>query len=339
MKKIAENKTKIDKEKLVRSIHRFTSNKILVIGDLILDKYTLGECNRISPEAPVPVLNVRERRYALGGAGNTAANIKSLGSEPYLVGILGVDGGAGIFKKQLKAKGIDSSGVFSSSYTDTIIKERLVAMKPKMQQFCRLDYNDRIEYHNKHCEHILDRIMHTNTRVVVISDYAKGTLPDSLIREVVEYCKKNNKTLIIDPRPQHTSCYENASFITPNFKEACEMIKKNYEENLENAVRLAKELSEELRTKTILTMAENGILFCDSLSYEHFKTFKREVSDVSGAGDSVVAALAVGLANKLDVSSAIYFANHAGGVKVEKAGVQPVSLDEVIRDINLHNSM
>lgn len=324
-------------QELIEKIKRFQSKKILVIGDLILDKYTTGSCDRISPEAPVQILKVKEVKYSIGGAGNTAVNVKTLGSEPYLIGILGEDKEAEIFEKELRKREIEDSGILVSQYTKTLLKERIVASN---QQLLRIDHLDEIIKDERHYNHILSKFEDFNPDIVIISDYAKGTLSGLLIEHIIDYCRRKNKQIILDPRPQHTFSYKNSSFITPNFKEACEMAKLEINVNeisIDNAKKLSENLYSRLNSSIILTMAEHGILFYNGKDFTHFPIFKREVRDVSGAGDTVVAALAVGLANSLDIKEAIYFANHAAGVKVEKAGVQPVYLNEVINDIKSHN--
>ena len=324
-------------QRLIEKLKELKTKKILVIGDLILDRYTTGSCDRISPEAPVQILKVKEVKYSIGGAGNTAVNVKTLGSKPYLIGILGEDNEADIFEKELKKREIEDSGILVSPYTKTLLKERIVASN---QQLLRIDHTDEISKDDKHYNHILNKFEEFDSDIVIVSDYAKGTLSELLIENIINLCKIKNKQIIVDPRPKHTLSYKNSSFITPNFKEACEMAKLDVDINnvsTDNAKRLSEDLYAKLNSSILLTMAEHGILFYNGNDFNHFPIFKREVRDVSGAGDTVVAALAVGLANKLDIKEAIYFANHAAGVKVEKAGVKPVSLNEVIDDIKLHN--
>lgn len=325
-------------ELVIEKIHSFKPRRILVIGDLILDQYTICNCNRISPEAPVLVLKVKETKYNVGGAANTAVNIKTLGSIPVLTGIIGLDQHGEAFLKELLSAEIKSDNVLKLPSCGTIIKQRIVANN---QQVVRVDYNDSINL-DKSSFDLIKQIFLANiglSDIVVISDYGKGTLSSELVAEIIRYCKQINKIIIIDPKPEHTSAYHDASFITPNFKEACEMVGKKLPFDIDSAKVLSMELSVKLDVGVILTMSEFGIfLYYNGFSH-HFPTFQRQVRDVSGAGDTVVGALAVALANGLSIQEAVYFANHAAGVKVEKLGVQPVYLDEVISDIKLHNNL
>jgi len=326
-------------QEVINKIKRFTPKKILVIGDLMLDQYTIGSCSRVSPEAPTLVLEVKEEKYNPGGAGNTAVNLKTLGSEPILIGIVGTDYWGEIFKKDLEDKKIAHSGVLFSPDTKTIRKERLFA--GGQQAGPRIDHNDCILENESHESYILGKFLESvdSSDIVVISDYIKGTLSEKLIKDIVSLSIKKNKQVLIDPRQEHVEAYKNASFITPNFKEACEITGLKLEFSQDNARKLAKALHEKTNSSVVLKMSDNGILYYDGNHFDYYPTFKREVRDVSGAGDTVMAALAVSLANGLNIREAVYIANHAGGVKVEKSGVQPVSFLEIIEDIKSHNNL
>lgn len=326
-------------QKLIDKIRAFKPKKILVVGDLMLDQYTFGVCERKCPEGPHLILDVTEEIFNPGGAGNTAVNLRTLGAAPYLIGIVGRDYFGEIFKQQLEEKKISSCGVLSSQYSKTIRKERPIAEGQQIGP--RIDRNDKIPAREEHYKHILEKFSEflPSSDIVVISDYAKGTLSEDLIAEIIDYTLKSKKQIVIDPKPQHVSAYRNASFITPNFKEACELLGVRRDFSLENAKELAKGLYSRINSSVVLTLSENGILFYAGKEVNYYKTFKRGVKDVSGAGDTVVAALAVGLANGLDINEAIYFSNHAGGVKVEKPRVQPVCLEEIVEDIKRHNNL
>lgn len=332
-------------ENLIEKIKKFETKKILVVGDLILDKYVIGDCDRISPEAPVLVLRVKKVEYNPGGAGNTAVNIKTLGSEPYLIGLVGHDKEGETFKKELKERRIEISGILSSPHIHTIKKERFVSLDKQLLRADHNDreYNDEIVKNNEHYNHILNKLESFDSDIVIISDYAKATLSEILIENIINYYKRKNKPVIVDPRPQHAMAYKNVSFVTPNFKEAYEMAPEfnidSRDNTDKNAKKLAEYLYDKLNSSIVLTRAEKGIYFYNSSYSKQFHTFKRGVRDVSGAGDTVVAALAVGLANNLDIDELINFANHAGGVKVEKPRVQPVYLEEVVGDIKLHHNL
>jgi rfaE bifunctional protein kinase chain/domain len=328
---------------LIHKIQSFTPKKIAVIGDLVLDKYTIGKADRLSQEAPVPILEVTEETYNAGGAGNTAVNIGTLCSIPYLIGIIGQDEESESFIESLKKYGVSYNGIFQSQYAKTITKERVVCK----QQMLRIDRNDKIPTNDEHYEFMASEVLRAvkENDIIVISDYGKGTLSTGFIREIITLCNQKQKPVIVDPKPKNKGAYRNATFITPNFKEASEMsgiyfpFSSDYAEILDHAEVIANKLYSELNTNVVLTMAENGIFYYSKDSQVHFPTYPRQVRDVSGAGDTVVAALSVGLANNLSIEESIMFANHAAGVKVQKSGVQPASLDEVVEDIKLHNGL
>ncbi len=321
-------------EELIRKIKQFKPRKILVIGDLILDKYTSGKARRISPEYDVIDLDVSETRYNPGGAGNTAVNINTLNSEPYLLGILGSDHRAEIFKRELEQRGINSSGILTIKGR-TILKERFLGRNPLL----RVNYDDSVPATQEDYESLFTSFSEqiSFSSLAIISDYAKNTLSKNLIQKIIQLCIEQRKQVVIDPRPMHADAYKNASYITPNFEEACKMVGKEMPRTLENAELMTKILSERLNSVIILTLDKDGMLFYKDKP-KHFPIYQREVRDVSGAGDTVVSAIAVGLANKLNLEEAISFANHAAGVKVEKLGVQPVLLEEVVKDLELHNN-
>ncbi|MEM3405623.1 MAG: PfkB family carbohydrate kinase [Candidatus Pacearchaeota archaeon] len=322
---------------LIEKIKNFKSKKILVIGDLILDEYIEGYSERLSPEAPVPVINFQKQVYCLGGAGNTSLNIKKLNSEPILIGVLGNDKESKIFKNLLENNEIKYNYILTSKNNRTINKERIISNN---QQICRIDKNDKIILSKKEEKYLINSFYdNLDSDVIVISDYGKGTVTKYLLKVIIEEGNKTKKTIIIDPKPKNTLYYKNASFITPNYKEAQEMLKLNFQFNLQNAEILAEKLYRFLNSNVLLTLSENGIYYYSKKLKKHFPTHKREVRDVSGAGDVVVASLAVGIANKLKIKDSIFLANHAAGVKVQKYGVQPVSLEEVIYDIKLYNNI
>jgi D-beta-D-heptose 7-phosphate kinase/D-beta-D-heptose 1-phosphate adenosyltransferase len=323
----------------------------MVFGDLMLDRYRRGIARRISQEAPVLILEVKEKKYVLGGAGNTAVNLHSLGAVPQLVGIVGLDYESQRVEEEMKKLGLEDSGVlFSQNTPGTILKERNVA---EGHQLLRVDENDKIEPHPNHDRHILDRFYEgiKDASIVVISDYAKGTLSESVIAEIITKSRELGKRTIIDPKPKHVRAYHGASFIKMNYSEGLG-IASLLGDNTFREVELSKANSEEVGralsrrlanyfdSDIILTMSQYGIHYCPSKGdSEQFYTFERQVSDVSGAGDTVAATLAVSLANRLSPREAIYLANHAGGVKVQKSGVQPVTWNEIFADIKSRESI
>tara|TARA_Y100000310_G_scaffold341895_1_gene442745 strand:- start:172 stop:1248 length:1077 start_codon:yes stop_codon:yes gene_type:complete len=330
---LKESKHSSSMDSLVEKIKKFEKKKIAVIGDLFLDKYTGGSTTRFCPEAiPAPVVKVKEDTCNPGGAGNTAVNLASLGSQVYLIGVIGGDNYGNELASSFDKYGLDVSTTMREG--QTIIKQRIVS---EGRIIARLDHNEEESLNKDYSEYILASLQSTDSLdACVISDYGKGTLNESSIRGIIDYCNRKKITLVVDPKPKHAFWYSGATIITPNFSEACLMAGKNEEHfplSIDNGNELASGLNKTLNSSILLTLSQEGMIYNDKKN-EHFPTHKREVWDVSGAGDTVVAALAFGIANGLEVHDSIIFANHAAGVAVGKSQVQPISLEEIIEDIH-----
>ena len=304
----------------------------------MLDQWTRGKSTRQNPEVQeVPLISQPIETYNPGGAGNTAVNVSALGSTPYLIAITGKEY-VQRFQEMFTDAGVNCTGVLFGEMP-TILKQRILGPR---QHIVRVDYNDNALRDHQYHEFIKENFQRNldSSEAIIVSDYAKGTLSPEVIKQIISDSQKAGKPVLVDPRPEHTILYKNASVITPNFKEACEMLERpKIPQDLQTASQVAKELGGRLKSTIVLTMGREGIFVHTSKKQsKYFETYERQEADVSGAGDSVIAALSIGLANGLDIYEAAHFANHAGGVKVEKSGVQPVSLQEVIEDIGFHNS-
>ncbi|MBD3164400.1 D-glycero-beta-D-manno-heptose-7-phosphate kinase [Candidatus Woesearchaeota archaeon] len=306
-------------------INKFKNQNILVIGDLILDKYIFGNVERISPEAPVPVIEVKKEMYVPGGAANAANNVSSLGGRAFLLGIVGEDTSKDILLEEARNKGISTEGIITDPRKPTIQKIRVVGQN---QQLLRIDYEDKSYIDNE--EKIIERIKNKEKiGAILISDYAKGTITKKLMKDVLGLAKKKNIILIIDPKPRHKSFYKSCYLITPNKKEAEEMTNMaiKTEEDLEKA---GTKLMEELDCNVLITTGERGMsLFEKKNAPIHIPTLAKEVYDVSGAGDTVIATLSLALSSRASLKDAAVLANHAAGIKVGKLGTAPVSAEEL----------
>ncbi|MCK5139902.1 MAG: D-glycero-beta-D-manno-heptose-7-phosphate kinase, partial [Thermodesulfovibrionia bacterium] len=331
--------------KIQDMLGNFKDKNILIIGDIMLDKYVFGEVSRISPEAPVQVLDVLKESYVPGGAANVANNIVSLGANAIMIGLVGNDSAGKKLIFELKKRNIDCNGVFIDDGRPTIQKIRIVG---KSQQLLRIDFEDTrsidgdISKKIRNCIEDIIKIKGTKeVHVVVVSDYAKGIITERLMKNIAGLCKTHEKILIIDPKPQHKSYYAGASLITPNHKEAVEMagfhggcdgmddMESDYE-----AVELGKKLIDELGTTILLTRGNKGMsLFETNGKIIHIPTRAKEVYDVSGAGDTVVGTLALALAANASMKDAAILANHAAGITVGKFGTSTVTIDEIRNDM------
>jgi len=294
---------------------------VLVIGDVMLDRYMYGEVLRISPEAPVPVVRVSGEKFVPGGAGNTANNIASLGGKPKLVGVVGADASGSLLLREMESLGIDTSGVLRDNTRPTIEKTRIVGQS---QQMIRIDY-EKSEYLNSDMESNLIKNIErsvSDTDIVVVSDYGKGVVTENLLHFLYEACERNGKRIIIDPKPRNSGFYR-AFLITPNEKEAAEIT------GAANIEDMAAKFSG-IASNVLITRGEKGMyLHTENGKRVVIPTEARQVFDVSGAGDTVVAVLSLVLAAGADVEDAARIANRAAGIVVGKAGTATLTIDEL----------
>ncbi|MBW2974417.1 D-glycero-beta-D-manno-heptose-7-phosphate kinase [Candidatus Woesearchaeota archaeon] len=304
---------------LIGILENFKGKKILIIGDIMLDKYIFGKVERISPEAPVQVVEVKQEKYLPGGAANVANNIAALNGNATMVGIVGKDNESGILVDELKKRGINTEGIFIDAERPTTQKVRILGQK---QQLLRIDYEKR-DYMGKELEDNILKFIRkdiSNTHAVIISDYAKGVITKSLAEEIKKIAK--DKIIIIDPKPRHKGFCKDVSLVTPNLKEAREMSFK--EENL----------IKELNSPVLITKGEKGMsLYEKDGSVTNIPAKAKEVYDVSGAGDTVVATVALALSSNATLKQAALLANHAAGITVGKVGTSTVSIEEIKRGL------
>lgn len=317
---------------LARYVSDFRYRQVLVLGDVILDEYLLGECGRLSPEAPVPVVRVSRTRQVLGGAGNTAANIVSLGGRATLVGLLGEDEAGATLRRCAAEAGVKLEGVPKRG--GTLRKTRVVGQS---QQIVRLDYEEGRSPEPDVTERILELVSRRLDAcdIVVISDYAKGFLSPALAREIIDRAHAVGRQVVVDPRPQHRSCYAGCDYLTPNWREARELLGwLDAPASASEVNAVAEALSSQLETNVVLTLGPEGIAFCSRGGGERFglPTVAREVFDVSGAGDTVVAAFSLALASGADHRTAVNLANRAASVAVGKFGTATVTPEEILED-------
>ena len=318
---------------LIKIVEQFKNKKILVIGDVMLDKYIWGEVSRISPEAPVQVVNVLRESYAPGGAANVANNIAALNAKSLMAGVVGNDTTRGKLVSELKKRNIDVSGLVNSENKRTIQKVRIFG---RNQQLLRFDYEKKgdvdIETENKIFDFI-SKIM-DEIDAVIISDYAKGVVTKNLMQKLIVLCKEKNKIIIVDPKPKNKQFYKNVTLITPNYLEASQMAGFMEEEPLDNTEKIGKQLLKELNSNVLITKGEKGMsLFEKNGDITSIPTFAKEVYDIIGAGDTSVATVALALVSGASFEEAAIIANHAAGITVGKVGTSTVSVEELKKSI------
>ena len=302
--------------------------RILVVGDLMIDRYLWGTCDRVSPEAPVQVVNVASESYALGGAGNVVANLASLGAKPQLVALVGSDLSQTRLPALLSEWGVSSDGLVRDDERPTTVKTRLLAAK---HQIVRFDVESSAQCSEQCATELIERAKAAleQTDVVILSDYGKGLLTPRVARALIELCHARKVPVLVDPKGRDYEKYRGASLLTPNRREAAQAtgIALDSQEHIRSAGR---KLSHELGLGAcLITLSEDGMaLFHDQREF-WLATEAREVFDVTGAGDTVIAAVAFGLAAGLPLADACRFANRAAGVVVGKVGSATVTLDEL----------
>jgi len=298
--------------------------RVLVVGDSMLDRYWMGDVNRISPEAPVPVVSIQEEQQRMGGAANVAKNIASIGGRPVLLSIVGDDPAGRELEAMLAAAGIESSLQFDAKMKTTV-KLRLMA---RNQQLLRADFESTPGAQALQTGLAAFHAALHDNRVVLVSDYGKGGAHN--IEQMIEAARANNLAIFIDPKGQDYSIYRGATLITPNLHEF-QMVAGDVWA-LEDIDAVAQTLMQDLNIQSCLvTLSERGMLLCQKGGAPlHQATRAREVFDVTGAGDTVIAMMALAHAAGLDYTEAMVLANHAAGVVVSKMGTATADLNEII---------
>ncbi len=329
-------------EKLLKTVTNLGSPKVLVVGDFMLDVYIYGDALRISPEAPVPVLKVCRTEYSCGGAGSVAANLAVLGAVPICLGVIGNDQNGKILREKLAEIGADISGLFTETDRPTISKHRLIglAQHRHRQQLIRMDEESTEPFSDGQYEQVLqffkDKLK--KAEIVCLQDYNKGVLSSSLCRQLIQLATQANKKVLVDPSlTSDYSKYSCATLITPNRKEASTAA--GFEIKTENdAARAAEELSNRLSLEAVvITLDKEGAYLKTNEISELIPTRPRSVYDVTGAGDMVLATLAITLAAGCDYKTAVQLSNITGGIEVEKFGTVTVSIEEIVDEITSQN--
>jgi len=316
--------------RLKRIVSGFNQAKVLVVGDLILDEFIWGTVTRISPEAPVPVVWVNSENFMPGGASNVAGNIRSLGGQVFLAGVVGDDARGEILKTQLRKKGVDCEGVFIDKLRPTTQKTRVIAHH---QQVVRIDREVVRPISNQASSDIIDYISQRikTLDALIIEDYGKGVIVPRLVKAAVRAAKKYKKIITVDPKETHFNFYRGVTTITPNHHEAAAAVgfKITDDDSLQRAGR---KLLKKLECETaLITLGENGMsLFQNGKPMLKIPTVAQDVFDVSGAGDTVISAYTLARARKASALEAAHLANCAAGIVVGKVGVAGTTAEELI---------
>lgn len=330
----------ISREQFTKITQNFSSLKpIAVVGDMGIDKYTLGDVNRISPEAPVPVVHVRKEWEKLGLAANIGHNLKSLGIDSTLCGVAGNDIRAPRLESLLEAAGLKTWGIVRDKDRPTIFKERITT---STQQVCRIDYEDSSFIGEEIEDSLLERVADflEDHSGLIIEDYAKGTLTERVIRESIQMAKDKKRMVLVDPGSSTPPLYyKGANLLKPNLKEAGLMVESlgyTYEKKSleEKAAILVDKLDLD---QIVITLGPDGMALLDrngNGKLEVIPTVAQEVFDVSGAGDTTISLLAAGLLAGGSLSDAAWIGNCGAGVVVAKKGTATVNMEELTEFYN-----
>lgn len=311
----------------------FKGKKIAVVGDLMVDRYYWGRVSRISPEAPVPVVEVESESVRLGGAANVANNIETLGGEPVLVGLIGNDHPGQLFLDILKERNLQSRGIVIDATRPTTIKTRVIAHD---QHVVRIDNESKAECSDTIRHRIIDAVQNGIQELdgIILEDYNKGVITKGVIHELMAVARKYDKVVTVDPKFDNFFEYKHATVFKPNRREVEEVMGGRLR-TLADVEKAGKELRELLSAENVLlTRGEEGMsLFESDGSVSHVPTMAESVQDVSGAGDTVISTLTMALASGASIKEATTMANCAGGIVVGSVGIVPIIPRELRRSV------
>jgi len=316
-------------------VERFKNLKVLVVGDVMMDAYVFGNVDRISPEAPVPIIAVESKEKRLGGAANVAMNIVSLGAKPILCSVIGDDFEASEILQLMESKGISTSGILKSKSRVTTVKTRVIAQN---HQMLRID-NEITENLNQNDSDALSKIIINDllpgADVLIFQDYDKGVLSSNLIAAITKAAIENNVPITVDPKRKNFMFYKGATLFKPNLKELREGYKKDFDiSNRADFEEVITTLMNDLELKNcMITMSEHGVMISDSGNFQYIPAHFRQIADVSGAGDTVISVASLCVALGLNNKQTAELANLSGGLVCEEVGVVPISKAKLIEEI------
>jgi D-glycero-beta-D-manno-heptose-7-phosphate kinase len=316
----------------------FAGKRVAVVGDLMLDRYFWGKVSRISPEAPVPVVEIDDESTRLGGAANVANNIASLGGVPMMIGVVGNDAGAESLRMLVSEKGFPTNGVVVDSSRPTTIKTRVIAHG---QHVVRIDQEEKVDL-NVEAQGRVFAALENQIKFldgIILEDYNKGVLTKGLIQSIIRLAKDHKKPITVDPKSNNFFEYQGVSVFKPNRKEAEEALGRRIH-TFEDMERAARDLLAKLSAENVLlTLGEKGMILLErNGSLSHVETKARHVADVSGAGDTVIATLTMAMVAGASVRESAALANYAGGIVCGEVGIVPIEKEILIQTILKDNS-
>lgn len=318
------------KDNIEHVFNQFAEINVLIIGDAMVDNYLWGKVDRISPEAPIPIVTVTKQENRLGGAGNVALNIQAFGANPILVSVIGDDEKGRIFQELLQENHMVNEGIFIDEARMTTVKTRIISGG---QQISRVDQEISTlinsEFEQRVFERIETIIEQKQVQIVIFVDYDKGFITPWLIRNVIDLAKSKNILTVADPKSRNFNNYQRVDLFKPNFKEFKDGLKLQIEKTDMKELKL---VSQKFKLENqigllFITLSELGVFLTNGVKQNYYPAEVRDIADVSGAGDTVVAAASLCLAAKLPIPFMAQLSNLAGGLVCEKLGVVPIDLE------------
>lgn len=313
---------------------KFNDLKVLIIGDVMIDRYLTGKIERISPEAPVPVVHLEEEEIRLGGAANVALNVAALGATPYLCTFIGADDNGKKFLSLLPLNNLMADGIMISDTRQTTTKTRVLAGN---QHILRVDREDTFDLEQEEEKKILEKlkeiISEAKIDVILFQDYNKGVLTKTLIRKIITLANRNKIPTAVDPKKKNFWAYKNVSLFKPNLKEIRESLSINIEVTEDALKNVGLQIHKKLKNvSSLITLSEKGLFFSDKQNAKIIPSIPRQIRDVCGAGDTVIAVAACGLGLGLKIEEIAVLSNLAGGQVCEKVGVHPLDKLQLERE-------
>jgi rfaE bifunctional protein kinase chain/domain len=311
---------------------KFATLKVLVIGDVMIDSYLWGSVNRISPEAPVPIVNVQKRERRLGGAANVALNVQALGAIPILCSVIGSDSEGENLLRLLDMNQLSKDGIVQSMHRITTVKHRILAAS---QHLLRIDSEIDTLIDEEEQQTLWQKIQELlpQTQAVIFEDYDKGVISKELIEKTIHLANSLGIPTIIDPKKRNFNFYKKATLFKPNLKELKEGLNLDLKGDLHELKEAVRLLQKHLEAKSVMTtLSEKGVLICNDTETHHIPAHLRNIADVSGAGDTVVSVAALCVALDLPIKFIAELANLAGGLVCEYQGVVPIHKDRLLAE-------
>jgi rfaE bifunctional protein kinase chain/domain len=316
---------------------KFNGLRILVIGDVMLDAYVMGKVNRISPEAPVPIVSLENEDARIGGAGNVALNLLALGAKPIICGVIGEDSSGDKLLNLFEKNGISTDGLVKSMVRKTTVKTRVISNK---QQLLRIDSESTfslLESEEIKLNNTIQNIINQGIDGIIFEDYNKGVLTDSVIQNTIKIAKEKDISTAVDPKKENFLSYKGVSLFKPNLKELKEGLNLNFDFNsnkdlFEKGIEV---LEEKLQNEiSFVTLSENGVFIKNQTEKYYVPAHMRSISDVSGAGDTVIAVATLCLISGASTKQIAEISNLAGGLVCEKSGVVSISKNDLLKEVS-----